>query len=52
MTIGYTDLRAPGKAHEEYYRLVQTRGVRYVRGRVGEIARSPTRVCGCGSRTR
>jgi heterodisulfide reductase subunit A len=37
VTIGYTDLRAPGKAHEEYYRLVQERGVRYVRGRVGEI---------------
>lgn len=37
VTIGYTDLRAPGKAHEEYYRLVQSRGVRYVRGRVGEI---------------
>jgi heterodisulfide reductase subunit A2 len=37
VTIGYTDLRAPGKAHEEYYRLVQTRGVRYVRGRTGEI---------------
>lgn len=37
VTIGYTDLRAPGKAHEEYYRLVQQRGVRYVRGRVGEI---------------
>ena len=38
VTIGYTDLRAPGKAHEEYYRLVQQRGVRYVRGRVGEIS--------------
>ena len=37
ITIGYTDLRAPGKAHEEYYRLVQERGVRYVRGRIGEI---------------
>ena len=37
VTIGYTDVRAPGKAHEEYYRLVQERGVRYVRGRVGEI---------------
>lgn len=37
VTVGYTDLRAPGKAHEEYYRLVQERGVRYVRGRVGEI---------------
>lgn len=37
VTIGYTDLRAPGKAHEEYYRLVQQRGVRYIRSRVGEI---------------
>src|SRR5674476_19801 len=37
VTVGYTDLRAPGKAHEEYYRLVQERGVRYVRSRVGEI---------------
>ncbi len=37
VTIGYTDMRTPGKAHEEYYRLVQERGVRYVRGRVGEI---------------
>ncbi len=41
VTIGYTDLRAPGKAHEEYYRLVQERGVRYVRGRVGEIMEEP-----------
>ncbi len=41
VTIGYTDLRAPGKAHEEYYRLVQSRGVRYVRGRVGEIVEEP-----------
>ena len=37
VTVGYTDLRAPGKAHEEYYRRVQEKGVRYVRGRVGEI---------------
>ena len=41
VTIGYTDLRAPGKAHEEYYRLVQERGVRYVRGRAGEILEEP-----------
>ena len=41
VTIGYTDLRAPGKAHEEYYRLVQSRGVRYVRGRLGEIVEEP-----------
>ena len=41
VTIGYTDLRAPGKAHEEYYRLVQERGVRYVRSRVGEVMEEP-----------
>ena len=41
VTIGYTDLRAPGKAHEEYYRLVQERGVRYVRSRVGEVIEEP-----------
>ena len=41
VTIGYTDLRAPGKSHEEYYRLVQARGVRYVRGRVSEIIEEP-----------
>jgi heterodisulfide reductase subunit A len=41
ITIGYTDMRTPGKGHEEYYRLVQSRGVRYVRGRVGEIIEEP-----------
>ena len=41
VTIGYTDMRTPGKSHEEYYRLVQSRGVRYVRGRIGEIAEEP-----------
>ena len=41
VTICYTDLRAPGKSHEEYYRLVQARGVRYVRGRVSEIIEEP-----------
>jgi len=41
ITIGYTDLRTPGKAHEEYYRLVQARGVHYVRGRVSEIIEEP-----------
>ncbi|MGA2618784.1 MAG: CoB--CoM heterodisulfide reductase iron-sulfur subunit A family protein [Thermoguttaceae bacterium] len=43
ITIGYTDMRTPGKSHEEYYRLVQTRGVNYVRGRVSEIAEEPDR---------
>jgi len=41
ITIGYTDMRTPGKAHEEYYRLVQSRGVRYVRSRVGEVIEEP-----------
>ncbi len=41
VTIGYTDMRTPGKAHEEYYRLVQARGVRYVRGRVSELIEEP-----------
>jgi heterodisulfide reductase subunit A len=41
VTIGYTDLRAPGKAHEEYFRLVQSRGVRYVRSRSGEVLEEP-----------
>jgi heterodisulfide reductase subunit A len=41
VTIGYTDMRTPGKAHEEYYRLVQQRGVRYVRGRLGEVSEEP-----------
>ncbi|HYA45600.1 MAG TPA: 4Fe-4S binding protein, partial [Acidimicrobiales bacterium] len=38
VTVAYTDLRTPGKAHEEYLRLVQRRGVRYFRGRTGEVA--------------
>jgi heterodisulfide reductase subunit A len=37
VTVAYTDLRMPGKGHEEYLRLVAERGVRYVRSRVGEI---------------
>jgi heterodisulfide reductase subunit A len=41
VTVAYTDLRMPGKAHEEYLRLVAERGVRYVRSRVGEISEEP-----------
>jgi heterodisulfide reductase subunit A len=41
VTVAYTDLRAPGKAHEEYLRLVQQRGVRYLRGRTGELLEEP-----------
>jgi heterodisulfide reductase subunit A len=37
VTIAYTDLRMPGKGHEEYLKLVAERGVRYVRSRVGEL---------------
>ncbi len=51
ITIGYTDMRTPGKAHEEYYRLVQERGVRYVRGRVGEILEEQDGSSRCASRT-
>jgi len=36
VTVAYTDLRTPGKAHEEYLRRVMENGVRYVRSRVGE----------------
>ena len=41
ITIAYTDMRTPGKGHEEYYRLVQSRGVRYVRGRIAELVEEP-----------
>jgi len=34
--ICYTDIRAPG-SFENYYREVQKKGVRFIRGRVGEI---------------
>jgi heterodisulfide reductase subunit A-like polyferredoxin/coenzyme F420-reducing hydrogenase delta subunit len=34
--ICYTDIRAPG-SYENYYREVQKKGVRFIRGRVGEV---------------
>ncbi|WP_174590864.1 FAD-dependent oxidoreductase [Methanocella conradii] len=34
--ICYTDMRAPG-TYENYYREVQKKGVRFIRGRVGEV---------------
>ena len=37
VTVAYTDLRMPGKAHEEYLKRVAESGVRYVRSRVGEL---------------
>jgi heterodisulfide reductase subunit A len=43
VTVAYTDLRMPGKGHEEYLRLVAERGVRYLRTRVGEIAEEQDR---------
>ena len=36
--VFYTDLRASGKGFEEYYKRAQDMGVKYVRGRVAEIA--------------
>ncbi|CAJ35394.1 hydrogenase iron-sulfur subunit [Methanocella arvoryzae] len=37
--ICYTDIRAPG-TYENYYREVQKKGVKFIRGRVGEIIRA------------
>ncbi|MCD1293929.1 disulfide reductase [Methanocella sp. CWC-04] len=38
--ICYTDIRAPG-TFENYYREVQKKGVKFVRGRVGEVIETP-----------
>lgn len=41
-TIYFIDLRAFGKGFEEFYKLAEkTYGVKYVKGRVGEIAQDP-----------
>ncbi len=37
ITIFYIDIRAFGRMYEEFYRRVQEAGVRFIRGRVGEI---------------
>ncbi len=37
VTIFYIDIRAFGRMYEEYYKKVQQKGVRFVRGRVAEI---------------
>lgn len=37
--ICYTDIRAPG-TYENYYREVQQKGVKFIRGRVGEVINS------------
>lgn len=38
----YIDIRAPGKAFEEFYERVQKEGVHFVRGKVGEVERIAT----------
>ncbi len=39
--IFYTDLRAYGKGFEEYYRTAQELGVKFIRGRPGELQENP-----------
>ena len=39
--VFYTDLRAFGKGFEEYYRTAQELGVKFIRGRPGELAEDP-----------
>ncbi len=39
--IFYTDLRAYGKGFEEYYRRAQESGVKFIRGRPGELMENP-----------
>lgn len=39
--IFYTDLRAYGKGFEEYYRRAQELGVKFIRGRPGELMENP-----------
>ena len=39
--IFYTDLRAYGKGFEEYYRRAQELGVKFIRGRPGELYEEP-----------
>lgn len=35
--ISYIDIRAAGKGYEEYYKLAQEMGVKFIRGRVAEV---------------
>ena len=37
ITIFYIDIRASGRMYEEFYSRVQEKGIRFIRGRVGEI---------------
>lgn len=39
--VFYTDLRAYGKGFEEYYRRAQELGVKFIRGRPGELMENP-----------
>jgi len=39
--IFYIDLRAFGKGYEEFYKRAQMEGIRYIRGKVGEIIEDP-----------
>ncbi|MCD6171570.1 MAG: hydrogenase iron-sulfur subunit [Thermoplasmata archaeon] len=39
--IFYTDLRAYGKGFEEYYRNAQNLGIKFIRGRPGELMENP-----------
>ncbi len=41
VTVFYTDLRSFGKGYEEYYKRAQELGVRYIRGRPGELHENP-----------
>jgi len=43
VTIYYADIRSFGKGFEEFYETAQTRfGVKFIRGRVGEVTENPT----------
>ena len=41
VTVFYTDLRSFGKGYEEYYKRAQEMGIRYIRGRPGELHENP-----------
>ncbi len=41
VSVFYTDLRSFGKGYEEYYKRAQEIGVRYIRGRPGEMYENP-----------
>ena len=41
VTNFYIDIRTPGKAFEEFYERVQKEGVRFIRGKVGDVRPGP-----------